>query len=79
MVCQGDPQAVALAIHRSNEEVKKGATAASLAVVRDCPYRGATLPHNQQPACGCGELTECRAKPKPVTLADCLTCVAAPK
>jgi len=51
-----------------------------LSRVSSCVRRGSTLPPSEQPACGCSELTLCRAgrgaRPGRVTLDDCLACVA---
>jgi hypothetical protein len=54
---------------------------AMLGAVGKCPYRGQVLAPSLQPACGCAELSECRAgrgeMQGRVTLQDCLACVAA--
>ena len=51
----------------------------TLDLVSVCPDRGPILSVSLQPACGCAELSECRAgrgaTPGRVTLHDCLTCV----
>lgn len=51
-----------------------------LALVSTCTHRGTVLPPSEQPACGCAELTRCRAGRGPrrgaVSLDDCLACVA---
>ena len=51
-----------------------------LTLVSTCAHRGTVLPPSEQPACGCAELTRCRAGRGPrrgaVSLDDCLACVA---
>ena len=52
---------------------------AILATVASCSNRGSVLPLDEQPECGCSELTKCRegrgAVAGRVTLQDCITCV----
>lgn len=69
-----------LARERSEDrEIPRASVEVLLSKVACCHDRGGVLPASEQPACGCLELTECRAgrgeRAGRVTLQDCLACV----
>jgi hypothetical protein len=49
-----------------------------LALIGACPDRGMTLPHPEQPGCGCSEFNGCERglgeQPGRVILRDCVVC-----